>query len=86
MNSHVFPCPNDRLQGPAMPRPRAQRQHHQFRFRAAEQRQTQRRGGLLPGAETLEAEVVGKASRDHMGLSGYIMEGLSHILWKINNV
>jgi hypothetical protein len=47
-----------------MPRPRAQRQHHQFRFRAAEQRQTQRRGGLLPGAETLEAEVVGKASRD----------------------
>ena len=63
MNSHVFPRPSHRLQGPAMPRPRAQ-QHHQFRFRAAEQRQTQRRGGLLPGAETLEAEVVGKASRD----------------------
>ena len=45
-----------RLQGPAVPRPRAQRQQRQLRRSAAEQRQTQRRGGLLPGAEALQAE------------------------------
>ena len=49
-----------RLQGPAVPRPRAQRQQRQLRRSAAEQRQTQRRGGLLPGAEALQAEVVGE--------------------------